>query len=71
MPSEPTGRGIAPVPSYQAVEDFAAGTLVRLLPQHKPAAAPLHLVILGSRHLAPKLRSFLDLATAELRRLTV
>jgi DNA-binding transcriptional LysR family regulator len=66
-----SGRGIARVLSYQAVEDFAAGTLLRLLPQYEPAALPVHLVTLGGGHIAPKVRAFLDHATVALRGLTV
>jgi DNA-binding transcriptional LysR family regulator len=66
-----SGRGIARVLSYQVVEDFAAGTLVRLLPQYEPAALPVHLVTLGGGHLAPKVAAFLDHATAALRGLAV
>jgi DNA-binding transcriptional LysR family regulator len=66
-----SGRGIAQVLSYQAVEDFAAGILLRLLPQYEPAALPVHLVTLGGGHMAPKVRAFLDHATAALRGLKV
>ena len=66
-----SGRGMARVLSYQADDDFAAGTLLRLLPQYEPAALPVHLVIQGGGHVAPKLRAFLDHATAALRGLAV
>jgi DNA-binding transcriptional LysR family regulator len=57
--------------SYQVVEDFAAGTLIRLLAQYEPAALPVQLVTQGGGHMAPKVASFLDHATAALRGLTV
>lgn len=66
-----SGRGIARVLSYQAVDDFAAGTLLRLLPRYEPAPLPVHLVTLGGGHMAPKVRAFLDHATTALRRLPV
>jgi DNA-binding transcriptional LysR family regulator len=66
-----SGRGIARVLSYQVVEDFAAGTLLRLLPQFEPAALPVQLVTQGGGQMAPKVGAFLDHATAALRGLAV
>jgi DNA-binding transcriptional LysR family regulator len=65
------GQGIARVLSYQVSEDLEAGSLVRLLSAFEPAALPVHLVALGSGHKAPKVKAFLDYATASLAALRV
>ncbi len=54
------GRGIAMALSYQVADDLAAGLLVRLLPDHEPPPLPVQLVRLGGRHMAPRVRAFLD-----------
>jgi DNA-binding transcriptional LysR family regulator len=66
-----SGRGIARLLSYQVVDDVAAGRLVRLLPASEPPRLPVQLVARGGRHMAPKIRAFLEYASAALRRLTV
>jgi DNA-binding transcriptional LysR family regulator len=66
-----TGRGIARLLSYQVAEDLAAGTLVRLLPDSEPPHLPVQVVARGGRHMAPKIRAFMDHATDGLRRLPV
>ena len=65
------GRGLARVLSYQVAEDLASGTLLRLLPQTEPAPLPVHVVVSSTRHMAPKLRAFVDHAVAALGRLAV
>jgi DNA-binding transcriptional LysR family regulator len=65
------GRGIARALSYQVVEDLAAGTLVRLLPEFEPPPLPVQLMAPGGGHMAPKVRAFLDHAAEALRRLNV
>ena len=62
-----SGRGIARLLSYQVAEDLAAGTLVRLLPDNEPPGLPVQLVARGGRHMAPKIRAFMDHATRGLR----
>jgi DNA-binding transcriptional LysR family regulator len=64
-------RGIARVLSYQAADEVAAGTLIRLLPESEPPALPVHVVVSSKRHMAPKLRAFLDHAVHNLERLPV
>ena len=59
------GFGIARALSYQVAPDVAAGRLVRLLPGYEPDAMPVHLVLRSSRHMPPRLRAFVDFATAE------
>lgn len=65
------GRGIGRVLSYQVATEIADGSLIRLLPEFEPAALPVHLVVPSSRHMAPKVRAFLDHAVAALERLSV
>ena len=65
------GRGLARVLSYQVADDLAAGTMVRVLPGYEPEMLPVQLVIAGTRHMAPKVRAFLDLAVEQLRGLKV
>ena len=66
-----TGRGIAMALSYQVADDLAAGVLVRLLPDHEPPPLPVQLVIPGGRHMAPRVRAFLDHAARHLGTLEV
>jgi DNA-binding transcriptional LysR family regulator len=65
------GRGIARVLSYQPAEEIATGALVRLLAESEPPALPVHVVIASKRHMAPKLRAFLDHAVNSLEQLSV
>jgi DNA-binding transcriptional LysR family regulator len=65
------GRGIGRALSYQVVDDLAASTLVRLLPERDPPPSPVQLVVPSARHLAPKVRSFVDHAARALATLAV
>jgi DNA-binding transcriptional LysR family regulator len=65
------GRGIARMLSYQVADDLAQGDLVRLLPEFEAAPLPVQLVVSSARHMAPKLRAFLDHATVLLEGLAV
>ena len=60
------GRGIAMALSYQVADDLAAGTLVRLLPDYEPPPMPVQLVTPGGRHMASRIRAFLDHAAQAL-----
>jgi DNA-binding transcriptional LysR family regulator len=62
------GFGITRVLSYQAAQDIARGSLLRLLPAHEGEELPIHLLYPSGRHLAPKLRAFVDFASPRLRR---
>lgn len=64
------GRGIARVLSYQVAADIKAGKLVRMLESFEPEPLPVHLVTPSAR-IAPKVRAFLDHATAALEKLDV
>jgi DNA-binding transcriptional LysR family regulator len=59
--------GITRVLSYQASDALASGSLVRLLREHEPADAPIHLVYPDGRHPPPKLRAFIDFVAPRLR----
>jgi DNA-binding transcriptional LysR family regulator len=65
------GRGIARLLSYQVADDLRAGSLVRLMPEFEPTPLPVQLVTRGGRHMAPKVRAFLDHAGERLRGLPV
>jgi DNA-binding transcriptional LysR family regulator len=60
--------GITRVLSYQAADDIARGSLLRLLAGYEGDELPVHLLYPGGRHPPPKLRAFLDFAKARLRR---
>jgi DNA-binding transcriptional LysR family regulator len=65
------GRGIGRALSYQVAEDLDAGRLVRLLKAYEPPALPVHLVLPSGKHLAPRVRAFVDHTAAALSRLAV
>lgn len=54
------GRGIALVPSFICGPGVAAGRLVHLLPEYHPPLLGVHAVYPHARHLAPKVRAFVD-----------
>ena len=63
------GFGIARVLSYQAAPDLLSGALVRLLGEYEPEPIPVHLVLPSARHMAPRVRAFLDFALEEFAQL--
>ena len=65
------GRGIAQLLSYQAAEDLATGSLVRLFRRYEPRPLPVHLVTKGRAHRAPKVDAFLEFAAERLQALPV
>src|SRR5262245_29773988 len=60
------GRGIGRGLSYQVADDFASGTLVRLLGDYEPPTLPVQLVVPTARHMPPSVRAFLDHAAQAL-----
>lgn len=56
------GFGIARCLSYQAAPDVLAGSLKPILCAHEPEPLPVHLVFAGARHMAPRVRAFVDFA---------
>lgn len=65
------GHGIARPLSYQAADDLAAGTLVRLMPHAEPTPLPVHVVVPTARLMPGRVRAFLDHAVQGLSALAV
>lgn len=65
------GHGVGRSLSYQVADDLAAGALVLLLPEAEPPPLPVQILTPGGRHMAPKVRAFLDHAADALTRLPV
>jgi DNA-binding transcriptional LysR family regulator len=61
------GFGLTRVMGYQAADDVARGSLVRLLKDFESEELPIHIVYPGGRHPPPKLRAFLDFVIPLLR----
>ncbi len=61
------GAGIGVLPDFVAASYVAEGRLVRVLSDWTVPPATLSLVWLRSRHLAPRVRAFIDLAVARAR----
>src|SRR6266700_2840478 len=62
------GAGVVRVPSWQIKSELAAGRLRRILRDHEPAPAPVHLLLQSSRLASPKIRVFADYLVQQLRR---
>jgi DNA-binding transcriptional LysR family regulator len=62
------GDGITVALSYMVAEQIRRGSLVQVLSELTPPAAPVHLVFPQSRLLAPKLRVFADFVAPRLKR---
>jgi len=54
------GLGLIQIPLYHAVEEFAAGRLVRVLPDFPPTPSPVSLLYPHNRQLSPRVRVFID-----------
>lgn len=63
-----SGNGIALLPSYVCSNEIASGKLIRVLPAWHSRIVPLHLVYPGQKFVAPKVRAFVDMALAVLKR---
>lgn len=61
------GQGVALLPAFVCKQGLTSGNLLRVLPEWKGRADPVHLVYPKQRFMPPKLRAFLDLAQEELR----
>jgi DNA-binding transcriptional LysR family regulator len=59
------GLGLLQVPRYHIEPDFAAGTLVEVLPDFPPSPTPISLLYPHSRQLSPRVRVFIDWVTKE------
>jgi DNA-binding transcriptional LysR family regulator len=63
------GFGIARALSYQVEPLLRAGALLRVLENYEPEPLPVHLVLPSSRHMAQRVRAFVDFSAAEFRKL--
>jgi LysR family transcriptional regulator, regulator for bpeEF and oprC len=54
------GFGIAQVPYYHVAAQLARGTLIELIPEHRPPPLPMTILYPHHRHLTPRLRVFID-----------
>lgn len=65
------GFGIARALSYQAAPDVLAGSLTPVLSAYEREALPVHLVFPSARHMAPRVRAFVDVAVEEFAQLVL
>jgi DNA-binding transcriptional LysR family regulator len=56
-----SGRGVFLAASFLVADDIAAGTLVRLMPDHLPVEFAINAIYPHRHHLSAKVRSFIDL----------
>ena len=61
------GLGLIQVPRFDVREHLAAGELVEVMPDARPAPLPVHLVYPHRRHLSRRVEVFLDWVTALLK----
>jgi DNA-binding transcriptional LysR family regulator len=54
------GFGVTRTPAFAAAEDLRAGRLKALLCAYEPETIHVHAVYPHARHLAPKVRAFVD-----------
>jgi DNA-binding transcriptional LysR family regulator len=54
------GQGIALLPAFRCVEDLRARRLERVLPDWNAPATPVHVVYPSTRHLSPKVKTFVE-----------
>jgi len=59
------GLGLAQVPRFHVEDELRRGALVQILADHPPPSAPVSLIYPHSRQLSPRVRVFLDWASAE------
>lgn len=64
-----SGKGIALLPTFACHREVANGSLVRILPEWRAKADPVHLVYPGQRFVAAKVRAFVDIAMDALKAL--
>ena len=62
------GHGLIQVPVYDVADDIAAGRLVEVLAEFRPSPVPISILFARRRHLAPRLRAFMDWLEEVLRR---
>lgn len=63
------GSGVALLPSYLVVDDLAKGRLVQVLADWDTGTVPIHVVYPANRHIAIKVRRFVDFIATRVRAL--
>jgi DNA-binding transcriptional LysR family regulator len=58
------GLGLIQVPRYRVAHELATGALVEVLADWVPAPSPVYMLYLEGRQLSPRVRLFIDWATA-------
>ncbi|MGD9805483.1 MAG: LysR family transcriptional regulator [Hyphomicrobiaceae bacterium] len=61
------GLGLIQIPAYDVRPHIAKGELVEVLPRHRAAPLPVHILYPHRRHLSGRLQAFIDWASALLR----
>lgn len=59
------GFGLVQVPRYRVARELEAGELVEVLPDHPPTDTPVYLLHTEGRQLSPRVRIFIEWASAE------
>lgn len=59
------GLGLIQVPRYRVAHELDAGELVEVLAAWPPTSSPVHLLYPAGRQLSPRVRMFIDWASAE------
>lgn len=54
------GHGLIQVPVYDVADDIAAGRLLEVVPEFRPSPVPISILYARRRHLAPRLKAFMD-----------
>lgn len=62
------GLGLAVLPEWMVLDDLGSGRLVRVLPEYRLAAQPVHVLFPNSAHLPRKSRVFIDFLAEHLGR---
>jgi DNA-binding transcriptional LysR family regulator len=55
-----TGAGISRMPTFVVGEDIKQGRLIQLLPEYKLLERSIYIMFADRRHMAPKIRAFID-----------
>lgn len=65
-----SGLGIIQVPAYDVSEQIRDGSLIPILPDHRPEPMPMHLLFPHRQHLSRRLQVFMDWVMPLMRRHT-
>ncbi len=61
------GLGLIQVPAYDVADHLDRGELVAVMPEHRPAPMPVHLVVAHRRHLSRRVQTFVQWMEALLK----